>query len=175
MKKLKGFWEGVADAFSFISTIIVLLMILIMLTACGTVQPELPTRSRSDIVAELNRYRIDRGLSAVTTNPRLGILSEKRSQHAWQYRFKDLAKAHNNFQHDIDRVHPAGMWFGENLYSGPYTPTAKGAIQAWHDSDGHRRMMNRPTTDDCNAAETYDGVKSVVALICADRKSGERL
>ncbi len=175
MKKLKGFWEGVADAFSFISTIIVLLMILIMLTACGTVQPEQPTRMRSDIVAELNRYRIDRGLPAVTTNPRLDELAQQRAQQAWPYRYKNLAKGHDNFQRDINRVRPSGLWFGENLLAAPFTPTPKGAIQAWHDSDGHRRMMNRLTTDDCSAAETYDGQRSIIALICADRKTGEWL
>lgn len=171
MKKLKGFWEGVADAFSFISTIIVLIMILIMLTACGTVQPETPTRMRSDIVAELNRYRIDRGLAAVTTNPRLDQLADRRAQHAWPYRSGDLAKGHSRFKNHIDTIRPPGLWFGENLYAGPYTPTARHAIQAWHDSYRHQLIMNRPTTDECSAVEAYDGKRSVVALICADRKS----
>ncbi len=171
MKKLKSFWEGVADAFSFITTIIVLVMIAIMLSACGTVSPGIPTRNRSDIVAELNRYRMDRGLVAVTTNPKLDALADARAKHAWPYRHRDLAKGHANFKAHIDSIRPPGLWFGENLYAPPYSPSAKASIQAWHDSDSHRLMMNRPTTDDCSAAEAYDGVKSVIALICADRKS----
>jgi uncharacterized protein YkwD len=175
MKKLKGFWEGVADAFSFITTIIVLVMILIMLSACSSLPPDLPTRNRSDIVAELNQYRIARGLTGVTTNPKLDALANERARHAWQYRNGNLAKGHSGFGAAIDRISPPGLWFGENLYAGPHTPTARGAVQAWHDSDGHRRMMIRPTTDDCSAAETFDEKKSVVALICSDRKKGDML
>lgn len=171
MKKVQGFWEGVSDAFSFITTLLILLMIAIMLAACGTTRFDTPTRMRSDIVAELNRYRIDRGLAGVTTNPRLDELADHRAHHAWPYRSGDLAKGHANFKRHIDQVRPQGLWFGENLYAGPYTPTARGAIQAWHDSDGHRLMMNRATTDECSAVEAYDGKRSVVALICADKKS----
>jgi uncharacterized protein YkwD len=171
MKKLKGFWEGVADAFSFITTIIVLVMIAIMLSACSSLPPDYPTRSRSDVVAELNRYRIDRGLVAITTNPKMEDLAAARASNAWPYRNKDLRLGHSGFNSDVNRVRPPGRWFGENLYTAPFSPTAKESIWAWHNSESHRRMMSRPSMDDCSAAETYDGRQSVIALICADRKS----
>lgn len=177
MKKIKSFWEGVADAFSFSMMLIIVLMIFTLLLAgcAGPDVPDMPSRNRSDVISELNRYRIDRGLPAVTTNPKLDALADERARHAWPYRYKNLAKGHDWFGDAVSRSGAPGLWFGENLYSSGFSPTGRETINAWHNSDSHMRMMNRPTTDECSAAEAYDGKMSVVALICADRKTGERL
>lgn len=177
MKKLKGFWEGVADAFSFSMMLIVALMIFTLLLAgCAAPSaPNMPSRIRSDVVSELNKYRISRGLQAVDTNPRIDALASERARHAWPYRYKNLEQGHSYFQQMVNRSGAQGLWFGENLYAHHYSPTASAMISGWHTSYGHMKMMNRKTMDNCGAAEAYDGKMSVVALICADRKSRERL
>ena len=175
MNKSKSFWEGVSDAFSFSTMLIIVLMLLtLMLAGCASVE-QMPSRYRSDVVAELNRYRIDRGLTAVTTNPQLDALAAERARGAWPYRYKDLAKGHLGFQQAVNRSSAPGRWFGENLYSAGFSPSAREAVNAWHASHMHMLMINRKTSDDCSAAEAFDGKMSVVALICADRTSRDTL
>jgi len=171
MKKIRGFWEGVADAFSFSMMLIVVMMIMTLLLAgCSSAPSGMPTRNRSDVVAALNTYRIGHGLQGVTTNPRLDLLADERAQHAWRYRNGNLADGHSGFNSAVDRSGVPGAWFGENLYAGPFQPTAKETVNAWHASEPHKKMMQRRTTDECGAAETYDGKKSVVALLCVDKR-----
>ena len=177
MKKSKSFWEGVADAFSFSMMLIVMLMIFTLLLAgcAAPVPPNMPTRIRSDVVSELNRYRIDHGMQAVTTHPRLDALADERSRHAWPYRYKNLKEGHSYFQQMVDRSGVQGVWFGENLFSHTVGTSPYVIIRAWDASPPHKRMMSRPTIESCGAAEAYDGKMSVVALICADKKSREQI
>lgn len=177
MKKLKGFWEGVADAFSFSVMMIIALMIFTLLLAgCSApVPPNMPTRIRSDVVSELNRYRINHGLQTVVTHPRLDALADERARHAWPYRYKNLKDGHAYLQQMVDRSGVQGVWFGENLYSHIVGSSSSFIIRAWDNSPPHKRVMVRPTIESCGAAEAYDGTMGVVALICADKKSRERL
>lgn len=170
MKKIKNFWEGVADAFSFSMMLLALMMIVtILLAGCSTV-PDVPARNRSDVVAALNSYRMAHDTQGVTTNPRLDALATERARHAWSYRNRRLADGHAGFNNAIDRSGIPGAWFGENLYSGSFSPTARETVDAWHNSEMHRKLMQRKTTDECSASEAYDGKQSVVALICVDKK-----
>jgi uncharacterized protein YkwD len=177
MKKLKSFWEGVADAFSFSMMLIVALMLLTLLLAgCTSAVIDAPAASnRSDVIAELNRYRMGHDLEAVTTNPRVGELADHRARHAWQYRNSGLSKGHRLFNEDVIASGIPGKWYGENLYKGPVPSYAREMVQMWHDSPPHRRLMQRRTMDWCNAGQTNDGKQTVVALICVDHQSGERI
>lgn len=152
------------------------LCLVVVITGCSSVElAQIPTRIRADIIDELNRYRINQNLSAVGTNAKLDELAANRARHAWPYRYQDLKLGHAYFRYHIDIIRPQGLWFGENLYAGLFTPAARVSIQAWHDSDSHRRMMSRPTIDDCSAVEAYDGKQSVLALICADKTNSALL
>ena len=177
MKKVKGFWEGVADAFSFSMMMIVMLMLLtLFLAGCAAPAIDAPAASnRSDVIVELNRYRMARHLEAVVTNPRLGEFADHRARHAWQYRNGQLSKGHNYFASDVRASGLPGRWFGENLYAGPVPSSASEIVEMWHHSPPHRRLMQRGSMDWCNAGQTNDGKRTVVALICIDHKSEERI
>lgn len=175
MKKIRGFWEGVADAFSFSMMLLVAMMVLTLLLAGCTTAPMVPVKNRSDVVAELNRYRSGNGLTMVTSQPSLGQLAAVRAVNAWPYRYGPLAKGHQRFEADVDASGIPGQWFGENLYSDDGQPTASDIIGGWHTSPSHKAMMRRPSTTECDAAEAFDGKRSVIALICMDKYNKEKI
>jgi hypothetical protein len=114
-------------------------------------------------------------LDAVSTNPKVGDLADHRARHAWRYRNGQLSKGHSRFHEDVMASRVPGKWFGENLYSGPVPSSAREIVEMWHHSPPHRRLMQRRTMDYCNAGQTNDGDRTVVALICVDHQSGERI
>ena len=176
MKKDNGFWEGIADAFSFSMMLLAAMMLLTLLLAgCSALPtaPSVPVKNRSDVVAELNRYRSNQGLRMVTSQPSLGQLASVRALNAWPYRYGPLTKGHQRFESDVDSSGIVGQWFGENLYSDNGQLAASDIISGWHTSPGHKAMMQRRSTTECDAAEANDGKRAVIALVCMDRYNKE--
>jgi uncharacterized protein YkwD len=147
-----------------------LLLVSSLVSNCATSRqvPDYPYRNRPDVIIALNDYRTKNDLPPVYPNSDLALLAKKRAQHAWQYRDKNLADGHSYFNQDITEGNVRGLWFGENLYSGPPDSTNEEIINAWHNSYKHKMMMQRRTLHFCSAVETYDKSKIVVALICND-------
>ena len=148
----------------------ILLLVSSMVSSCTTSRqvPDYPYRNRPDVIIALNDYRSKNDLPPVYPNSDLALIAKKRAQHAWQYRDKNLADGHSYFNQDITEGNIRGLWFGENLYSGPPDSTSEEIINAWHTSYKHKMMMQRRTLHFCSAVETYDKSKIVVALICND-------
>jgi uncharacterized protein YkwD len=142
----------------------------LLATSCTTTRQvaDHPYRNRPDVILALNDYRTKNKLPPVYPNSDLALLAKKRAQHAWEYRYKNLADGHSYFNQDISEGNFYGLWFGENLYSGPPDSTSEEIIDAWHGSYKHKMMMQRKTLHFCSATETYDTSKIVVALICND-------
>ena len=179
MKKPQSFWEGVADAFSFILMVLAFAMIAVLLSACSgpgmnRSVTSLPATSRSDVVSEMNRYRGDLGLQMVTTGNQLAPLAAYRARSAWAWRKGPLSKGHAYFEEDVNASGAPGVWFGENLYAVDGYPAASEVIAGWHTSPSHKALMRRPTTTECNAAQVTDGNRFLVALVCADRYNKEK-
>lgn len=178
MNRKRSFWEGVSDAFSFSVMLLIAFMLFTLLLAGCSAQrplPDIPVRTRSDVVVELNRYRGGLGLPMVTTDKMLTALAWVRSRNAWPYRFGPLAAGHSHFEQDVDASGSPGRWFGENLYSDNGQPAASEIIWGWDGSPGHRAMMRRRSTTECSAAEAFDGKRAVIALVCMDRFNAEQV
>lgn len=178
-RKARSFWEGVSDAFSFIMMLVVFMMIAVILAACSgpglnRSVTSLPATSRSDVVAEMNRYRSEHGIQMVTTSKQLGPLADYRAKSAWAWRKGPLAKGHAYFEADVNASGVSGVWFGENLFAIDGYPTAREVVTGWHDSPTHRALMRRRTTTECNASQVTDGNRYLVALICSDQFNKEQ-
>lgn len=161
--------QGVADALTGIIVLLTALMFAYVVFASeARAAGPITVKGRPDVIFELNMIRRQYGLLPVMETPFLEGFSQKRAAAAWPYRYRRLADAHDGFYAETKRVpYRAGIWLGENLYTGPIMATAREIAVAWFRSPSHKAVMLHQEAVSCSAAEVMDDRQVVVALNCA--------
>lgn len=147
-----------------------ILIICLFIASCASQRDisNYPTKLRTDVITALNDYRVSNNLPKITSNAELDDFAKRRAQHAWEFRKAKLSDGHSYFTQDVSDSRISGLWFGENLYSGPNDVSGASIVAAWDQSYTHKLLMNRKTLYYCSAAEAFDNDMIVVALICND-------
>ncbi|HVR38804.1 MAG TPA: CAP domain-containing protein [Thermoanaerobaculia bacterium] len=130
--------------------------------------------TRETVLAQMNAYRIDLGLSPLREDPRLSLAAEDRMRDMedlgyWAHQSPD---GRSPFLWLAKRSY-AFSYAGENLARGFETPEV--LVASWMDSDGHRANIMSPLFQDCGVA-IIDGAvtgratgKSVVVIFARQK------
>lgn len=162
-------WSAFVDALTFIITFLALAMLgYLALTIEARAGEEPVMKGRPDVIYEINLIRRKNGMLPVMETPFLEGFSQKRAAAAWPYRYRRLADAHSGFYASVKHVpYRAGIWLGENLYTGPVMATGREIAVAWMNSPSHRAVILHVEAVSCSAGEVIDDRQAVVALNCA--------
>lgn len=100
-----------------------------------------PTAMEQSIHQQVNQYRTQRNLSALTLDPRI---SEQARIHSQNMANGQVPFSHNGFEERVDAIGRLISYraAAENVaYNFGYSNPAKNAVEGWIKSPGHRQNM----------------------------------